>query len=99
VTAGQDPDAARLLDQLADPLDQLVAVGEAEREIEQVCAGLERAVTAYLDERLEAAAAVLRRELVDPERVLRAGLAAWARGFAQELEGGGEPAQDGPGAG
>jgi len=86
VSADQDSEAARLLDQLADPLDELVAVGEVEREVEQVCAGLQRAITDYLDERLPAAAAVLRRELVDPEPVLRAGLAAWARAFADELE-------------
>jgi len=86
VSADQDSEAARLLEQLADPLDELVAVGEVEREVEQVCAGLERAITGYLDERLPAAAAVLRRELVDPEPMLRAGLAAWARAFADELE-------------
>ncbi len=86
MSADQDSEAARLLDQLADPLDELVAVGEVEREVEQVCAGLQRAITGYLDERLPAAAAVLRRELLDPERVLRAALAAWARAFADELE-------------
>jgi len=86
VSADQDSEAARLLDQLADPLDELVAVGEVEREVEQVCAGLERVVTGYLADRLPAAAAVLRRELVDPEPMLRVGLAAWARAFADELE-------------
>jgi hypothetical protein len=80
------PDAARLLGELGDPADELLAVSVAVQEVEQVCAGLDRVVGDYLEGRLPAAAAVLVRELVDPGQVLRAALAAWARAFADELE-------------
>ncbi len=79
-------DAERLLGELGDPADELLAVSVAVQEVEQVCAGLDSAIRDYLDARLPAAAAVLVRELVDPGQVLRAGLAAWARAFADELE-------------
>jgi hypothetical protein len=84
--AGDGPDAARLLGELGDPADQLLAVSVADAEVAEVAEGLERIVVGYLEERLPAAAAVLVRELVDPETMLRRGLAAWARAFADELE-------------
>jgi len=84
--AGDSPDAERLLGELGDPADELLAVSVAVQEVEQVCAGLERVVADYLQARLPGAKAVLVRELVDPVHVLRVGLAAWFRSFADELE-------------
>jgi hypothetical protein len=81
-----DSDAERLLGELGDPADGLLAVSVADAEVAEVAAGLERVVVGYLEERLPAAAAVLVRELVDPGQVLRVALAAWARAFADELE-------------
>ncbi len=84
--AGDSPDAERLLGELGDPADELLAVSVAVQEVEQVCAGLDSVVTDYLEARLPAAAAVLVRELVDPGQVLRPALAAWLRAFAAALE-------------
>ncbi len=83
---GDTPDAARLLDQLADEDDQFLASSVVDAELAQVCEGLQAVIIDYLRARLPATKAVLRRELLDPERVLRAALAAWARAFADELE-------------
>ena len=87
-----DPDrdaqlVERLLGRLADPLDQLVTVGEVEREMERLGTDLAAHLQGFLDARLPPLAAVLARELVDPG-VLRPALAGFLRSFADALEAG-----------